>query len=193
MTCPSVIAGSVVNQSGSVNGWSSAYIDACGDRQGVVETPGANSQFQYPIILSDVAGVGTRYQQNKIVKGEHWLLLGLAAGRFDSNPLPFPAPGTKNIGVSWDDGFGNHYEWVVTYVAKSSKNCNASEETATSGTITLTNMNTALVEGSYDLYFGSDHVTGTFSAPRAAIAGAMIPEDFTGCPTRPSNQSCVSA
>ena len=196
VTCPAVVPGSVTGQSGSINGWASAFVDACGDRQGVVETPPFNSQWQYPTLLSDVAGNGGRYQANQVVKGEHRLLLVLVAGRFDAGALPFPvADAGHQVGVTWDDGAGNNYQWGAGYSTFSATNCNQTDKAATGGTVTITAVSATSVEGSYlGLTFKnlSGSLSGTFVAPRAAVAGVMTPEDFTGCPTQPSTQTCLN-
>ena len=196
VTCPTVVAGSVTGQFGTVGGWASAFVDACGDRQGVVETPPFNSQWQYPLLLSDVAGVGGRYQANQVVKGEHWLLLVLVAGRLDSGALPFPAADAGHqAGVIWDDGAGNSYKWQVGFSTFSATNCNQTDKAATGGTVTITAVSATSVEGSYSgLTFKnlSGSLSGEFVAPRAAVAGMMTPEDFTGCPARPGSMACLN-
>jgi hypothetical protein len=37
------------------------------------------------------------------------------------------------------------------------------------GTVTLTTVNATVVEGSFDLVFNTDHLTGTFSAPACNV------------------------
>jgi len=196
VTCPTVTAGSVTNQSGTLDGWTSAFVDACGDRQGIVETPPANSQWQYPLLLSDKTGVGGHYQNNEVVKGERRLLLALAAGRLDSGALPFPAADAGHtVGAGWNDGAGNNYQWAATYSTFSTSNCKQTDKAATGGTVTITACSATSVEGSYaGLTFQSlsGSLSGTFVAPRAAVAGLMMPEDFSGCPTRPGSTSCLN-
>jgi hypothetical protein len=186
VTCPVVLPGTVTGQSGSVNGWTAAYVDAFGDRQG------ADFNWQYPVVCSDKAPAGDHYQANQAVKGEHYLLLALVAGRTDFQACPFPAaPDSGHApAATWDDGAGNSYQWQVTFVARSTKNCNQSQSTATAGAVILTSISALEVAGSYDVSFGtSGSLQGTFVAPRAAVAGSM---DFTGCPTRPGSQSCIA-
>jgi TAT (twin-arginine translocation) pathway signal sequence len=196
LTCPVVVAGSVTNQSGTLDGWASAFADACGDRQGVDATPPFNSQWQYPLLLSDKAGVGGRYQANQVVKGERWLLLSLAAGRLDANPLPFPAADSGHtVATTWNDGAGNNYQWAATFATFSTTNCKQTAKAATGGTVTITACDATAVSGSYaGLTFQSlsGSLSGTFTAPRAAVAGLMTPEDYSGCPTRPSSQTCLN-
>jgi len=197
MTCPAVVAGSVTNQSGTLGGWASAFVDACGDRQGVDATPPANSQWQYPLLLSDKAGAGGHYQANQVVKGERRLLLALVAARLDPATCPFPAADSGHtVAAGWNDGAGNNYQWVVTFSSFSASNCNRSDKSGTGGTVTITSIDAASVSGSYSgLTFQSlsGSLSGTFVAPRAAVAGLMTPEDFSGCPTRPGSQSCLNA
>ena len=196
MTCPTVVAGSVTGQSGTLGGWASAFVDACGDRQGIDATPPTPSQWQYPLLLSDVAGVGGHYQANEIVKGEHRLLLALLAGRTDSNALAFPAADSGHtVAVTWNDGAGNNYQWTATYSTYGTSNCKATDKAATGGTVTITACDASSVSGSYSgLTFQSlsGSLSGTFTAPRAAVAGLMTPEDYTGCPTRPGTTTCLT-
>jgi hypothetical protein len=189
MTCPTVTPGSVTGQTGTINGWTSAYVDASGDQTG------ADFNWLYTLILSDRAGVGGRYQANQVIKGERWLVLSVAAGKANSqDPIPlsgYPVGVALTISSPYEHptGSGTSFQWAATFVAKGAKNCNASEEAATGGTVTVTTITDTVVEGSYDLYFGSDHLTGSFVAPRAGVNGSM---DVTGCPTRPSNSTCIS-
>jgi hypothetical protein len=55
--------------------------------------------------------------------------------------------------------------------------CNpTSDEQATSGTITMTQVSTTTVAGSFDVTFANgDHLTGTFSAP--VCTGTTLPGD----------------
>jgi hypothetical protein len=197
LTCPTVTAGSVTGQSGSVNGWSSAFVDACGDRQGFNATSPFMSQWQYPILLSDKAGIGGHYQANQTVKDEHRLLVALLAGRLDSNDLPFPAADSGHtIAVGWDDGAGNHYEWSATYSRFSSTTCKQTDKRCMGGTVTIIAIDATQAECSYaNLSFQgiSGSLSGSFVAPRAAFAGGMTPEDYTGCPTRPATTTCLDA
>jgi phosphopentomutase len=67
------------------------------------------------------------------------------------------APGTYMI-VS--QGFGA----TANYVLEDQNCIDQLKETATSGTVTISSVGSS-VNGSFDLMFGSDHLTGTFSAP----------------------------
>ncbi len=66
------------------------------------------------------------------------------------------APGKYDI-VS--QGFGATASYALSQSCVTQLN-----ETATSGTVTISSVGSS-VSGSFDLMFGSDHVTGTFSAP----------------------------
>ncbi len=67
------------------------------------------------------------------------------------------APGTYNI-VS--QGFGASAKYILE-----DQNCiDLLKEPASSGTVTLSSIGSS-VNGSFDLMFGADHLTGTFSAP----------------------------
>jgi hypothetical protein len=197
MTCPTLTPGSITSQSGTVGGWPSGFVDACGDRQGINQSPPINSQWQYPILLSDVAGIGGHYQANQTVKGERRLLIALLAGRLDATDLPFPAADSGHvIAAGWDDGAGNTYQWSATYSTFSATTCKQTDKRCVGGTVTVTAIDATQAECSYaDLSFQglSGSFSGSFVAPRAAFAGGMIPEDYSGCPTRPATMTCLNA
>jgi hypothetical protein len=55
---------------------------------------------------------------------------------------------------------------LKAYFMKARSNGGAGTDTvATSGTVTFTAMTSSTYDGSYDVYFGTDHVTGSFTAP----------------------------
>jgi len=199
VTCPTVVPGTVTGQSGSVNGSTPTFVDGWGDRQG------ADFNWQYPVVLSDkpadpegqYGSAGVRQQQNQAVKGELYLLLGLAVGKVGSmDPIPpesYPV-GTAvpiNTNVEHPAGSGIFWRWAVTFVKRSTNNCNQSETTASGGTVTLTALTDLEAAGAYSVTFpkgGSLAATG-FVAPRAGSAGSL---GVDGCPTRPASQTCLS-
>jgi hypothetical protein len=55
---------------------------------------------------------------------------------------------------------------LKAYFMKAKSNGSAGTDTiATSGTVTFTAMTSGTYDGSYDVYFGTDHVTGSFTSP----------------------------
>jgi len=58
--------------------------------------------------------------------------------------------------------------------------CNATPTNATAGSVTLTAVTPARITGTFDLNFGTDHVSGSFSAAScAATADASAPSTCT--------------
>jgi hypothetical protein len=197
VTCPVVVPGTVTGQSGSVNGATPTFVDGWGDRQG------ADFNWQYPVVLSDkganppaYGSAGVRQQQNQAVKGELYLLLALVVGKVGStDPIPpesYPV-GTAmavNTNVEHPAGSGIFWRWTPTFVKRSTKNCNQSETTASGGTVTLASITDLEAAGSYDLSFGAGGLAAlSFVAPRAGVNGSL---GVSGCPTRPTSQTCLS-
>jgi hypothetical protein len=76
-----------------------------------------------------------------------------------------PATGTYPIGVS---GAGSYA--VATYSSTNGNCVKSYGESATSGTVTLTNITATEIDGSFDVTFSSgDHLTGSFSAPVCSV------------------------
>jgi hypothetical protein len=191
LTCPDLVPGSVTGQSGAVNGWTSAFVDAFGDRL----APEFN--WQYILWLSDKQGAGGHYQANQTVKGEHRLSLNFVGGRPDLQPCPLPDPSllpfTFDVTQSYQlpDDSGNWYAFTVVLATYSATSCKLTQKNESGGTITLTRVDDLQVEGSYaDLAFQgvTGSLTGTFVAPRAGAAGSL---GVDGCPTRPGSPTCV--
>lgn len=190
LTCPPVTPGSVTAETGTLNGWTPGFEDAYALKQGV------SFQWQWFACLSSVTGVGVRYPQNKTVAGEKWLLVTLIGGHpndptntttVDPPPATPEAPFTITLGNPVYVGEPGTPDWRVysldvNHIAHNTS-CRQTTEDPTAGTVTYTRFDTTAIEGSYDLTFGADHITGTFVAPAL---------DLTGCPARPSKTTCVS-
>jgi hypothetical protein len=78
-------------------------------------------------------------------------------------PLTFQADGTW---LTTGDGVNRQ---LKAYFMKARSNGGAGTDTvATSGTVTFTTMSSGTYDGSYDVYFGTDHVTGSLTSPWCA-------------------------
>lgn len=141
---------------------------------------GVNWQHQLFSNLSNKPEACTHYRNNQVVANEKWLILVQTAYREDMTDAPF-AVGTYHIGIGTTDETGTLRTADATYSPKG-KSFGGTEIDASSGSITYTTVNDTLVEGTYDLWFGSDHVTGTFSAPHCTL-----------CAPRPNTQTCLKA
>lgn len=194
MTCPQPTPGSVSNQSG--------FLTLVG---GHCDKTGAVFQWQYLVLLSDKVNSGLRYQQNKIVQHEKWLMLTVVGfhcvpgspGTADSanlaaTPNP-PVPLTLQVGVPVEapPGSGNAYTLSPRYTPHSGT-CRANGGSdATSGALNLTRMDEDAVEGTYtNVAFAAGTCSGTFAVTRAGLSGSV---GVSGCPTRPTKSTCVSA
>jgi len=194
MTCPALAPGSVTNQSGSVNGTTPTYADACSDRQWT-----GQGNWQNVVWISTVAGVGDHYQHSQVVRGEDRVLAALLGANTAGTPVPFPALGQHDVGVNWVDGAGNTYKWLVTHIAYSANNCHHTEKTATAGTVTLQSIDDGQVTADYSVTFGSaGSLSGSLVAPRAATAGSLYfnPDGSQSqygpeCPTRVA-ETCIN-
>lgn len=198
MTCPTPTAGSVTDQTGF-------FTTMVG---GICDKTGAVFQNQYMILLTDKADACAHYQQYQVVKGEKWLTFALVAGHTNPanlDPVPNPdiatvpaAPGTPgrfNVGEAvYVSGTDLVYVLAADgtrYVPHRTTNCGEQNpETATGGYVQFTTLTDDAVAGSYSLTFASGTLAGTFSVTRC---GSSISLGLTGCPTRPSNQTCIAS
>jgi hypothetical protein len=178
LTCPDPTPGSVTDPTGAINGTALADLtDAYAQKQGV------SFQWQYWVGLSTKPGVCAHYRANQTVEQERWLLITLIGSRdpMDYGTCPYPVvPVTLTVGQATHDG-GNLYTVNVNYASHNGR-CAQSSEDATDGTVTFTTVSDTLLEGSYALDFGADHVEGTFSAPYCVL-----------CTTRPTKKTCVAS
>lgn len=173
--CAAPTPGSVTGETGSIR--RVPLTDLVDAYSGV---SGVNWQHQLFSNLSNKPEACTHFRNNEAVANEKWLILSQTAYRADMTDAPFAA-GTYYLGVGTTDETGTLRTADATYSPKG-KSCGGTEIDASSGSITYTTVNDTLVEGTYDLWFGSDHVTGTFSAPHCTL-----------CAPRPSTQTCLKA
>lgn len=102
-------------------------------------------------VITNVTGACSVLQNHGNPPDASTLIVAVAA---DSSSV---APGTYDI-VS--QGFG-----ATASYALQDQNClTVVSENASSGTVTISSVGSS-VNGSFDLTFGADHITGTFSAP----------------------------
>jgi hypothetical protein len=174
--CPAPTPGSVTGETGSIKGQSlTDLIDAYTSESGV------SYQHQMFSTLSNKNQACSHYRNNQVVANEKWLILIQTAARSDGQYAPY-STGTYTIDVGDTDSTGTLRTADATYAPKGRTCSTGGEQTASSGTITYTTVTSTLVEGSYDLWFNSDHVTGTFSAPVCTL-----------CASRPTKLTCLKA
>jgi hypothetical protein len=112
---------------------------------------GSTTESAVGAAITNVAGACGVLQMHGVLPDTSTLVVEVAA---DSASV---APGTYMV-VS--QGFGASASYALT-----DQNClPALTENATSGTVTISSVGSS-VNGSFDLMFDSDHLTGTFSAP----------------------------
>lgn len=174
--CPAPVAGSVTGETGSIK--RVPLTDLVDGYSGV---SGVNWQHQLFSNLSSKPEACSHYRNNQVVANEKWLILVQVAARDDMQDAPF-ATGTYEIGVGTTDASGTLRTASATYAPKGRSCASGGELSASSGSITYTTVTDTSVEGTYDLWFGSDHVTGTFSAPHCTL-----------CSPRPNTQTCLKA
>jgi hypothetical protein len=173
------MTGSVSNPTGSVKGISlTGLCDAYTGNYGgsALTTP---PQWQHAVLLSGTTGACSRegsggsYAANELTV--RFTMIGYRNS--PAGVLPPVQPPSGDLPLTFQ-GDGT---WLVTtdgvsrqlkaYFMKAKSNGAASGDTAaTSGTVTFTTMDaagsgTSNYEGSYDLYFSTDHITGSFVAP----------------------------
>lgn len=192
LTCADPTPGTVTNPTGQVAGRTTTDLtDAF--RQHDPDPPGTiEYQWQDWVGLSNVAGAGARYRLNQYKAGETQLFLILLGGHVgdpaDARPVAHPTgsfPVGQDVYVEGSAGVtpNTWYQANVNFFTYDSRCRQTATGTAGwSGTITYTRADEQALEGSYDLTRGTDHLTGTFAAPR-------IP--WAGCPARPSKATCV--
>lgn len=170
--CPDPVAGSVT-ASGSINRKPLTLVDAYSD------IDDGTFQRQLFAVLTSVSGGCAHYRENQVVASEQWLVITQVASRSDGQLAPF-APGTYTIGVGTTDADGTLRTVSASYT-RFGKNCSSGgQQDATSGTVMYTAATDLLVEASFDLWFGADHVSGSFSAPRCVL-----------CAPRPATRTCL--
>ncbi|HEV2755605.1 MAG TPA: hypothetical protein VG318_07495 [Actinomycetota bacterium] len=174
--CPVPIAGSVTGETGSIK--KNPVTDLVDAYSGV---SGVNWQHQLFSNLTSKPQACSHYRNNQVVANEKWLILTQTAYRADMTDAPF-ATGTYYIGVGTTDELGTLRTADAMFAPKGRSCASGGEVNASSGSITYMTVTDTLVEGTYDLWFGPDHVTGTFSAPHCTL-----------CAPRPNTQTCLKA
>lgn len=175
------MSGTVTNPTGSVKGYSlTTLVDAyTGNWSGISGTydgttsplGGAQAQAQHVVMLSDQTGACSRkgsggaYGSNELtLRLTHIVYADLPNSMMTIPPaadLPLTFPAGQWVTTS--DGA---HRIVNPYFMRATKNGGAGTDTsATGGTVVLTGADATHYAGTYDLWFGSDHVTGSFDAP----------------------------
>jgi hypothetical protein len=177
--------GTVANPTGSIKGQTltglvDAYTGNWGGLNGsnsatTTQVGTARAQWQHAVLLSDHTGAcgregsGGGYAGNEVTV--RLTMIGFAdltsppatpgsIGTIPSTPLTF----TANV---WQPPLGTagEHRVITPYYMKTRSSGRATRDTpATGGTIAFTRMDAAAYAGSYDLYFGTDHITGSFVA-----------------------------
>lgn len=173
------MSGSVTSPTGSVKGVScTGLVDAYTGNYGgsAVTIP---PQWQHAVLLSAVTGACSREGSGGSYAANEVTVRFTMVGYRDSpaGVLPPVYPPTADLPLT----FSGDGSWLVTsdgvsrqckaYFMKARSNGGAgSDVAATSGTVVFTRMDSTQYEGSYDLYFGTDHITGSFVAPWCGTA-----------------------
>jgi hypothetical protein len=164
--------GSVANPTGSVKGVSTTgLVDAyTGNYGGSAAT--IPPQWQHVVLLSNVTGACAREGQGHGYAVNELTVRLTLIGYWNTNgQLPPVQPPAADLPLTLTAG-----QWLTTsdgvqrvcnpYFMKARSNGGAgSDVAATGGTVTFTRMDATQYEGSYDLAFGTDHITGSFIAP----------------------------
>jgi hypothetical protein len=181
------VSGSVSNPTGSVGGKSLTGLrDALTMFSGITEPIGTtNGQWQLVALLSDTSGVCSRYAGGQMNYAANELTLRIVVTGWNEAPASAPwAPPGSDLpltlpvvdpgpdGTLTSDGVNRV---LRVYVMQAGKNGRPGNDTAaTSGTVTFTAVSDVDPgkgqSGSYDLYFGTSHVTGSFVAPWCGAA-----------------------
>jgi len=178
--------GTVADPAGSIRGQTltglvDAYTGNWGGLNGTSSTTTtqlgtAKAQWQHAVLLSDHAGAcgregsGGRYAGNEVTV--RLTMIGFAdltsppatpgsITTIPSTPLTF----TANVWQPPLSTPGEHRVINPYYMRTRSNGRPTGDTAATGGTITFTQMDATSYAGSYDLYFGTDHITGSFVAP----------------------------
>jgi hypothetical protein len=130
--------------------------------------PGVDAQWQFLSLASDHADVcqdaGGTFRDSEITFRLN--LFGYADNPADAPVYPpsgdLPLTMTANQSVTTSDGV---HRTCKPYVMKAKNGRAGTDHAATSGTVTVTAWDASGVTASWDLYFGSDHTTGSLSAP----------------------------
>jgi hypothetical protein len=130
--------------------------------------PGVPAQWQFLSLASDHADVcadsGGTFRDSEIT-----FRLDFVAYADSPADAPVYPPGadlpltmTANTIVTTSDGV---HRQCNPYVMQAKNGHQGTDSAATSGTVTVTQWDSGGVTASWDLHFGSDHTTGSLSAP----------------------------
>lgn len=175
------MSGSVTSPTGSVKGHSlTGLVDAyTGNWSGLNGTydgttapmSGAQAQAQHVVMLSDQTGACSRkgsggpYAGSELTVRLTMITYADLSGSITTIPAATDVPLTFTAGTWLTTSDGAH-RVVNPYFMQARNNGGAgSDVAATGGTVTFTRMDSVAYEGSYDLYFNGDHITGSFAAP----------------------------
>lgn len=173
MTCPDPTIGSVTNQAGVL----ATLVDAYSDESGVT------FQHQLWATLTNKLSVCAHYRANQIVANEVYLIIvQLAWNPDNATAAPWSGPTMLNVGqnVVGSDGV-THYTLSATWATHTNRCKTNGQRDATSGHVDYTQADSTGVAGHYDLWFGTDHLTGDFVAPKCVL-----------CVPRPGSVTCLS-
>jgi hypothetical protein len=162
---------------GSSSTGATAQGSAAGSAQGTVRGVALGVQdafFSNEVATGTVLGVTSFpgaceaiYTNKHYPHGSAALSIQLVAYPSGGTAGPVTAPGTFTLlGTSLD---GNSFGAAWTSVDAS---CNPTSVQATGGTIDLTEVTASQLEGTFDLTFGADHLTGSFTASNCAAAAS---------------------
>ncbi|MGD0528252.1 MAG: hypothetical protein ABSE49_24165 [Polyangiaceae bacterium] len=140
---------------GTVDGVTMTVVDQVGV-SGTVTTNGSTGSYAGAVI-TNIAGTCSVVQSHANPPNAQALSLvvygsGTTVG-----------PGTYTVGSTAVSGA------QVTFAAQDAMCTSTASADATGGTVTLSVVNGTSIEGSFDVTFGSDHVSGTFDAPVCAV------------------------
>jgi hypothetical protein len=155
----------------TVNGTVNGIQLVAGDSVYANQTLPGSSSSQTTIAIVNTGGVCAEMAKNQQSKNLDMLLLFLGNGG-DAGTTAVTGPGTYTI--------GNVNSASFRVSDASCQPVPASSSDATSGTVTVTAYSTQTMTGTFDLMFGTDHVTGAFSA-----------ENCPGLGNSPANPTCI--
>lgn len=119
------------------------------------------------LVLTGYAGVCTQLDNNHLGKNGQVLVLSvLDYDTVTKAQSAISAPGTYVVfgnGTPTSHAAGGNY-FTTTMTCQ----VPANEEPASSGTVTITALSASSISGTFDVILGSDHVTGSFTAPFCA-------------------------
>jgi hypothetical protein len=143
---------------GTVNGLTLTAEDAIYANEPIVGT----TSTETTIAIANASMTCADGAAGKIPRNLKSVLLFLATSA-DGGITAITAPGTYPIG-------GINLASFLVFDA-TCQPVTASSAQATSGTVTITALSTQAISGTFDLMFGSDHLTGSFNAANCPNAG----------------------